>query len=142
MGNTGSAYKFKYGPLGNTVNLASRVQGATKRYKTPVLITAHTAACLPDTSNARRVRKVSVVNIEEPVDVYDLLLAKDSKDLKTGYEAALANYEGRQFATAVQELATLRAKYPQDTPTKLLLLNATRADVDPQTGDPVDEISK
>src|SRR5204863_221599 len=28
VGNTGSRYKFKYGPLGPTANLASRVQGA------------------------------------------------------------------------------------------------------------------
>ena len=30
VGNTGSRQKFKYGPLGHTVNLASRVEGATK----------------------------------------------------------------------------------------------------------------
>ena len=30
VGNTGTQRKFKYGPLGNSVNLASRVQGATK----------------------------------------------------------------------------------------------------------------
>jgi adenylate cyclase len=30
VGNSGSKYKFKYGPRGHTVNLASRVQGATK----------------------------------------------------------------------------------------------------------------
>ena len=31
VGNTGSRSRFKYGPLGHTVNLASRVEGATKR---------------------------------------------------------------------------------------------------------------
>ena len=30
VGNTGSRQKFKYGPLGDTVNVASRVQGASK----------------------------------------------------------------------------------------------------------------
>src|SRR5207248_3044278 len=34
VGNVGSKIKFKYGALGNTVNLASRVQGATKHVKT------------------------------------------------------------------------------------------------------------
>ena len=39
VGNTGSQYKFKYGPsLGDTVNVASRVQGLTKYL--------HAAACL------------------------------------------------------------------------------------------------
>src|SRR5207302_9074849 len=34
VGNTGTQRKFKYGPLGGTVNLASRVQGANKFLKT------------------------------------------------------------------------------------------------------------
>ncbi len=38
VGNTGSSRKFKYGPHGHTVNLASRVQDATKRVGVPVLI--------------------------------------------------------------------------------------------------------
>ena len=47
VGNTGSHRKFKYGPLGHTVNLASRVQGATKYLKADLLITSHTQAKLP-----------------------------------------------------------------------------------------------
>ena len=43
VGNTGTARKFKYGPLGHTVNLASRVQGATKHFKSRMLITEGTA---------------------------------------------------------------------------------------------------
>ena len=47
VGNTGSQpCKFKYGPLGNTVNLASRVQGATKYLKSRLLITGRTQAKL------------------------------------------------------------------------------------------------
>ena len=42
VGNTGSHHKFKYGPLGNTVNLASRVQGATKYLRSPILVTGST----------------------------------------------------------------------------------------------------
>ena len=38
VGNTGSQYKFKYGPLGNTVNLASRVQGITKYVRCRLLV--------------------------------------------------------------------------------------------------------
>ena len=43
VGNTGSKVKFKYGPLGNTVNLASRVQGITKKLGVAALITDSTA---------------------------------------------------------------------------------------------------
>ncbi|HEX6984071.1 MAG TPA: response regulator, partial [Planctomycetaceae bacterium] len=46
VGNTGSAKRFKYGPLGNTVNVASRVQGATKYMRTGVVLTGETHAKL------------------------------------------------------------------------------------------------
>ncbi len=42
VGNTGSRHKFKYGPLGNTVNMASRVQGVTKYLKVRLLVTQAT----------------------------------------------------------------------------------------------------
>ena len=48
VGNTGSRFKFKYGPLGNTVNLGSRVQGLTKYLKRPLLVTRATRERLGD----------------------------------------------------------------------------------------------
>ena len=47
VGNTGSKRKFKYGPHGHPVNLASRVQDATKKLGLPLLITASTRDRLP-----------------------------------------------------------------------------------------------
>jgi adenylate cyclase len=42
VGNSGSRFKFKYGPLGNTVNLGSRTQGLTKYLKCRLLLTEAT----------------------------------------------------------------------------------------------------
>ena len=70
VGNTGSQHKFKYGPLGNTVNLASRVQGATKYLKCRLLITGATQAKLDQSFATRRLCRVRVVNIAEPVALY------------------------------------------------------------------------
>src|SRR5262249_49932542 len=63
VGDIGSKAKFVYGPLGNTVNLASRVQGATKYLKTPLLITGATRATLGEEFAVRRLCDVKVVNI-------------------------------------------------------------------------------
>src|SRR5262249_26357184 len=54
VGNTGNRFKFKYSPLGHTVNLASRVEGATKQLGIPLLITGSTRICLGDTFATRR----------------------------------------------------------------------------------------
>ena len=72
VGNTGSSRKFKYGPLGNTVNLASRVEGATKHLKVPVLITGSTRAELGDAFATRRLCQVRVVGIHGAVELYEL----------------------------------------------------------------------
>jgi len=71
-GNTGSKHKFKYGPLGHTVNLGSRTEGATKYFSIPVLITGSTRAQLGDAFAVRRLCKVRVIGIRGAVDMYEL----------------------------------------------------------------------
>ena len=55
VGNIGSLRKFKYGALGHTVNLASRVQGANKHLRTSLLITRATQSKARSASPPRRV---------------------------------------------------------------------------------------
>src|SRR5262249_22323721 len=95
VGNVGTARKFKYGPLGNTVNLASRVQGATKYLKARLLITQATRNKLDAGFSTRRLCRVRVVNIQEPVVLYELVAPGQvgPPDLKAGYEKALDEFE-------------------------------------------------
>src|SRR5439155_5872724 len=72
VGNMGSRRKFVYGPQGDTVNLASRVQGATKYLQAPILLTGSTQMRLDDGFKTRRLCQVRVVNIARPVDLYEL----------------------------------------------------------------------
>src|SRR5438132_11366649 len=99
VGNTGTHHKFKYGALGNTVNLASRVQGATKHLKTRLLITGATQARLDAGFEARRLGRVRVVNIHEPVDLYELPPPGHPcwAEAKREYEAGLAEFEQGKF---------------------------------------------
>ncbi len=123
VGNTGTRHKFKYGALGNTVNLASRVQGATKHLKTRLLITGATQARLGAGFEARRLCRVRVVNIHEPVDLYELPPPGHPcwADAKREYEAGLAEFEKRNFHLSARILANLRGKCPDDGPALLLL---------------------
>jgi adenylate cyclase len=126
VGNTGSKRKFKYGPLGNTVNLASRVQGATKFVRTPLVITGATAAEIGKEFPTRRLCSVEVVNITEPIDLYELRAAEDEAwlQLKTRYESALRAYEQADFHAATRILGNLLTDYPADGPTVILLSRA------------------
>src|SRR5438270_1912683 len=72
VGNTGSRIKFKYGALGNTVNLASRVEGATKQLGVPLLITGATRAPVGESFAARRLCRARLTGIADPVDLDEL----------------------------------------------------------------------
>jgi adenylate cyclase len=139
VGNTGSKRKPQYGPLGNAVNLASRVQGATRYLKSRVVITEDTRKQLDDTFAVRRLCKVRVVNIAEPVNLFELALPghREWDDLKIRYEKALAAFEKGEFRPAVKILGELVNQYPEDGPSELLNaragmeLNEKRLDFDP-----------
>jgi adenylate cyclase len=110
VGNTGSTRKFMYGPLGNTVNLASRVEGATKHFKVPVLVTGSTWAQLDNSFVTRRLCQVRVLGIQGVVDLYELRGESASPEWlasRDAYEAALALYESRQWLKTCQTLLPL-----------------------------------
>ncbi|QGJ68822.1 Adenylate/guanylate cyclase domain-containing response regulator [Planctomycetales bacterium 10988] len=141
VGNTGSQRKFKYGALGNTVNLASRVQGATKHLKTDLLVTGETFAALSEKFSARRLCTVRVVNIERPVVLYEVLtdFSIDSIKLKDRYELALAEFEQQRFREAASILGNLLVEYPQHGPTLQLMARVIDALLNNPT--PFDPIS-
>lgn len=126
VGNTGTKRKFKYGPLGNTVNLASRVQGATKHLRTKLLVTGATAQRLDESFHYRRLCCVRVVNIAEPVKLYEVTVAGDGEWplLKQQYEAALNAFEAGDCLTATSLLGNLLTRHPTDGPTLILLARA------------------
>ncbi len=124
VGNTGSKIKFKYGPLGNVVNVASRVQGVTKQAGVRAMVTASTAAAIAGKSfDLRRIATTAVVGIKEPIML--LQLAHDEpptwRKMRDKYEASLSRFESGDFSAAARQLATLVHDYPGDQPSLILL---------------------
>lgn len=126
VGNIGSAQKFKYGPLGNTVNLASRVQGASKYLKATLLVTEATRNHLDEGFATRKLCQVRVINIENPVALYELVgaVSPNWAELKDTYEQALACFEKKEFLQTAHLLGKLLPKHPSDGPTQALLSRA------------------
>ncbi len=123
VGNVGSAIKFKYGALGNTVNMASRVQGATKYLKAPLLITDSTQAQLKNAFGTRRLCQVKVVNIAQPVTLFELIGPTNERQvgLIAAYERALEEFTKGEFRPACRTLGRLILDHPNDGPALLLL---------------------
>jgi adenylate cyclase len=113
VGNSGTKRKFKYGPSGDTVNVGSRVQGTTKYLKAPLVVSRSTHERLRGTFESRRLGSVRVVNISEPVELYEIVRPGMSHwpELKRRYEEALTLYESRQLPEAARLLGSLIASH-------------------------------
>ena len=139
VGNTGTKRKFKYGPLGNAVNLASRLQGASKYFKTRLIISGHTHAQLGDSIVTRRLGKIRVINIQQPVEIFELAPVSQAnwEPLRKGYEQALEHFESKNFSQAARTLGILQLEFPNDGPSLILLSRVVNSKVDPDVYDPV-----
>ena len=133
VGNTGSKRKFKYGPLGTTVNMASRVQGTTKHLGSPIIITAATRAGLGDEFLTRRLRQVRVVNIADAVELFELGCEPDEawKSIRQQYEAALDAFEHGNLGHSVGILGKLLEASPGDVAARILLKHASETFASP-----------
>jgi class 3 adenylate cyclase len=129
VGNVGFERKFRYAPFGNTVNLASRVQGATKHLGASVVVTEATYRQLKTKPLARPLCHVRVVNIEKPVLLYELCDASDPEmgALCQQYQLALTAFEKEELPRSIRVLSEILRVHPNDGPTLLLLSQAVAA---------------
>lgn len=141
VGNTGSRIKFKYGPLGNVVNVASRVQGVTKQVGVSALITASTAAAIAGKPfDLRRIATVGVVGIKEPIALHQLAHQEPPtwRAMRDKYQTALDLFESQNFGGAARQLATLVHEFPDDQPSLILLGRVVEALTDKtKSADPI-----
>jgi adenylate cyclase len=130
-GNTGSKHKFHYGALGHAVNVASRVEGATKQLGIPIIITGSAHAQLGDRFATRRLCRVRLVGIDGVTELHELhgeSVTEDWQEWNATYERGLALYEAGRWLEACRTLQTLLfADAEHDRPTLMLLSRATKA---------------
>ena len=72
-GSVGASKRLEYTAIGNNVNLAARLESATKYYGTPVLLAAATVDELKSSAVLRRLDLIQAKGITQPTWVYELL---------------------------------------------------------------------
>jgi adenylate cyclase len=133
VGNVGSRLKFKYGVLGHTVNIGSRLQGACKHLGVRCLAAAASVETIKDKVATRRLAKLRVVGIQESLSVYECVTNVDETwtVFRDEYEAALVDFELGRPGETVHRLGRLLQSYPTDRPSAILLAKAARQLTDP-----------
>jgi adenylate cyclase len=130
VGNMGSALRYGYTALGDTVNLSSRLEGLNKEYGTNILANESTYAATKDTGFV--FRELDIIRVKgklEPVTIYELHGRLSDLQLDTGFPdvqkrfqqfaEARALYRRREWLEAQHAFQSILDRWPDDGPSRL-----------------------
>lgn len=111
VGNMGGANHFAYTAVGDSVNLASRLEGANKAYGTGILLSASVVASLGPGAAVRPVDCIRVAGRQQPVDIYTPC---NDVSQQASTVVALAAYRSGDLSAAHSAWQALAQDYPDD----------------------------
>jgi adenylate cyclase len=114
VGNMGSDFRFNYSVLGDTVNVASRLEARTKDYRLPIVIGAQTEQQAKEKFATMEIDRIQVKGKTEPETVFTVLghaeLHQDSnfQELRKLTAGMLTYYREQDWTRALERIEICR----------------------------------
>jgi len=126
-GSVGPRKRLEYAVVGDSVNLAARLESANKYYGTLVLLPGTTVATLQTPAVLRRIDLIRVKGKSRPTEVYESLgyhtpaTFPKLDSVIAAYETGLDRYLRRDWAGAIRRFSDALELAPQDRPARIFL---------------------